>query len=45
MLFAFTPAGAIEDFFIQTSKPGAIVGGQRLFEAHGMRVVGPALPL
>ena len=43
MLFAFTPAGTIEDFFIQTSKPDAKVGDQRLFEAHRMKVVGPPL--
>jgi mannose-6-phosphate isomerase-like protein (cupin superfamily) len=43
MLFAFTPAGEIEDFFIQTSKSDATVGDQRLFEAHGMKVVGPPL--
>ena len=43
MLFAFTPAGSIEDFFIQTSKPDAKVGDQRLFESHRMKVVGPPL--
>jgi mannose-6-phosphate isomerase-like protein (cupin superfamily) len=43
LLFAFTPAAKAEDFFIQTSKPGAIVGDQKVFEAHGMKVVGPPL--
>ena len=43
MLFAFTPAAQVEDFFIQTSRPDAVVGDQRLFEAHGMKVVGPPL--
>src|SRR5579859_7942294 len=43
MLFAFTPAAKVEDFFIQTSRPGAVVGDQRVFEAHGMKVVGPPL--
>jgi mannose-6-phosphate isomerase-like protein (cupin superfamily) len=45
MLFAFTPAAKAEDFFIQTSRPDAIVGDQRVFETHGMRVVGPPLPI
>jgi len=45
MLFAFTPAAKAEDFFVQTSKPDAVVGDQRVFEAHGMRVVGPPLPI
>ncbi len=43
MLFAFTPAATAEDFFIQTSRPDAVVGDQRVFEAHGMKVVGPPL--
>ena len=43
MLFAFTPAAKAEDFFIQTSRPDAVVGDQRVFEAHGMKVVGPPL--
>ena len=45
MLFAFTPAGRIEDFFVQTSKPDAVMGDQRLFEAHDMKVVGPPLSI
>lgn len=45
MLFAFTPAAQIEDFFIQTSRPGAVVGDPRLFELHRMRVVGPPLEI
>lgn len=43
MLFAFTPAARIEDFFVQQSRPGAKVGDPRVFEAHGMKVVGPPL--
>jgi mannose-6-phosphate isomerase-like protein (cupin superfamily) len=45
MLFAFTPAAKIEDFFVQTSRPDPVVGDQRVFEAHGMKVVGPPLPI
>jgi mannose-6-phosphate isomerase-like protein (cupin superfamily) len=45
MLFAFTPAAKAEDFFVQTSRPDAVVGDQRVFEAHGMKVVGPPLPV
>jgi len=34
-----------KDFFAQTSRPDAVVGDQRVFEAHGMKVVGPPLPI
>jgi len=42
MVVAFTPAGAMEAFFAETSRPGA-VADPKVFEAHGMRVVGPPL--
>jgi mannose-6-phosphate isomerase-like protein (cupin superfamily) len=43
MLFAFTPAAKIEDFFIEASKPGAVVADPQRFESHGMKLVGPPL--
>jgi mannose-6-phosphate isomerase-like protein (cupin superfamily) len=42
MIVAFTPAGTMEDFFAQTTAPGA-VADPKVFETHGMRVVGPPL--
>ena len=43
MLFVFTPAAKIEDFFEETSKPDAKVADPRRFESHGMKLVGPPL--
>lgn len=43
MLFAFTPAGRIESFFEETSKPDAKVNDPSRFERHGMKLVGPPL--
>ena len=43
MLFAFTPAAKIEDFFNEASRPDARVGDESRFERHGMKVVGPPL--
>jgi len=45
MLFAFSPAAKIEDFFIEASKPGAMVGDASRFERHGMKLVGPPLAI
>lgn len=45
MIMAFTPAGKIEAFFEETSKPGAFPGNKELMEAHGMKWVGPPLKL
>lgn len=49
MLIAFQPAGSMEDFFRQMAKYGAGIPAnmetimRRLFEQHGMEVVGPPL--
>jgi mannose-6-phosphate isomerase-like protein (cupin superfamily) len=43
MLFAFTPAGKIESFFEETSKPDAKLNDPSRFERHGMKLVGPPL--
>ncbi len=43
MLFAFTPAAKIENFFNEASQPGAQVGDPSRFERNGMKVVGPPL--
>lgn len=43
MLFVFTPAARIEDFFEQASKPDAKPEDPRRFETHGMKLVGPPL--
>lgn len=43
MLFAFTPAAKIEDFFEDASKPDAKPDDPRRFAEHGMKVVGPPL--
>lgn len=48
MLVEFHPAGAMEAFFERATKLGAIPSGPegaRLFAEHGMRVLGPPLPL
>jgi len=49
MLILFQPAGSMEDFFLQMSKVGKEIPGnqevalKRLWEEHGMEVVGPPL--
>jgi quercetin dioxygenase-like cupin family protein len=49
MLLLFQPAGSMEDFFLQMSKMGEgnpekqQTALKRLFEEHGMEVVGPPL--
>ena len=43
MFLGFTPAGKMEDFFNETSKPGVKPGDAKLLEAHGMKLVGPPL--
>jgi quercetin 2,3-dioxygenase len=46
--YLYTPAGQMEDFFVALSQlpsPPPLADAQRVFEAHGMRVVGPPLPL
>lgn len=46
MLFAFTPAANVEAFFNETSKPGLKLGDARharLYETHGMKLLGPPL--
>ncbi len=45
MIIAFTPAGDMEDFFVQQGKPTAVVGDARVFEAHGMKGIGPPLKM
>ena len=45
MMIAFTPAGDMEDFFIQQSKPTAVVGDPGIFATHGMKVLGPPLKM
>ena len=45
MLFAFSPAAKIEDFFIEASKPDARVDDASRFERHGMKLVGPPLSI
>ena len=44
--YLYTPAGQMEDFFVALSQlpsPPPPAEAQRVFEAHGMRVVGPPL--
>lgn len=49
MLVLFQPAGSMEDFFLQMSKFGKEIPRnmqtelKRLFEQHGMEIVGPPL--
>jgi quercetin dioxygenase-like cupin family protein len=49
MLVLFQPAGSMEDFFLQLSKIGKEIPDNqqtalnRLFEEHGMEVIGPPL--
>jgi mannose-6-phosphate isomerase-like protein (cupin superfamily) len=49
MLIAWQPAGSMEDFFYQMSKMGKDIPGnqevvyKKLWESHGMEVVGPPL--
>jgi mannose-6-phosphate isomerase-like protein (cupin superfamily) len=49
MLVLFQPAGSMEDFFLQMSKLGKEIPKnmetklKRLFEEHGMEIVGPPL--
>lgn len=49
MLVLFQPAGSMEDFFLQLSKLGTEIPKnmdaelKRLFEEHGMEIVGPPL--
>ena len=45
MLFAFSPAAKIEDFFIEASRPDARVDDASRFERHGMKLVGPPLSI
>lgn len=43
MLLAFAPAGKMEAFFRETSKPGNHFGDAKLLRDHGMELVGPPL--
>jgi len=43
MLLAFAPAGKMEAFFRETSKPGNHFGDAKLMRDHGMELVGPPL--
>ena len=46
MLIAYQPAGDMEAFFLEMSKLAGMPSPdevQRIFRAHGMEVVGPAL--
>lgn len=46
MLFAYQPAGDMEDFFLEISRLAGTPSAnevQRVFRAHGMEVVGPPL--
>lgn len=46
MLFAYQPAGDMEEFFLEVSKLTGTPSAdevQRVFRAHGMEVVGPPL--
>jgi hypothetical protein len=49
MLVLFQPAGSMEDFFVQMSKPGSSIPKDQekvlkeLWRAHGMEIVGPPL--
>lgn len=45
MLLAFSPAGKMEDFFIETSKAGRHMGNSELMLAHGMKLIGPPLKI
>jgi quercetin dioxygenase-like cupin family protein len=49
LLVLFQPSGSMEEFFHQMSKQGSRIPGKqevvlkRLFEQHGMEVLGPPL--
>ena len=49
LLVLLQPAGSMEEFFHQMSKPGTAIPGnqevvlKKLWEQHGMEVVGPPL--
>jgi mannose-6-phosphate isomerase-like protein (cupin superfamily) len=46
--YLYTPAGQMENFFLALSRldaPPPPAQAQALFEAHGMQLVGPPLPL
>lgn len=46
MLVELHPAGAMEAFFVQATRPGGVAPGPemtRLFADHGMQLVGPPL--
>jgi len=51
MLILFQPAGSMEDFFLKMSKLGGQIPKdqesrlRRLFEEHGMEIVGPPLKI
>ena len=45
MLVGFTPAGKMESFFIESSKPGVRDSDPQMMEAHGIKYVGPPLKL
>ncbi len=45
MLLAFTPAGKIEAFFEETTRRGGRPSDAKLLEDHGMKLVGPPLPV
>ena len=51
MLVLFQPAGSMEDFFLKVSRLGKGVRNnmdtelKRLFEEHGMEIVGPPLKI
>ena len=43
MLIAFSPAGKMEQFFIDAAKPNASLQDAALFANHGMKLVGPPI--
>lgn len=45
MLLAFAPAGKMEAFFRETSKPGDHFGDAKLMRDHGMELVGPPIAI
>jgi mannose-6-phosphate isomerase-like protein (cupin superfamily) len=43
MLIAFTPAGKMEQFFIDTARKGALAQDAALFAKYDMKLVGPPI--
>ena len=43
MLIAFSPAGKMEQFFINAAKPNASLQDAALFASHDMKLVGPPI--